>query len=641
MRTDALVLISLSVVFVTPDAQAPSNTADARVEAVVYTTLRPPNLDIYLFEKPGSPPRRLTDDPALDYNAALSPDGRWVVFTSERGGNVDLYALDLQRGGTPLRLTRHDALDDAASFSPDGRRLAFVSTRGGDADIFLMAFAPGEATAESQATNVTKSPGGDFNPVFSPDGQRLAFSRQAAMWGARQGNEPGADFGVNLFVMDVAGTNVRRISEPGSGLEIGPGSAVGLVSGSPAWSADGRTLYYHRVGKEGAEIRRIAVDGFEDTLIARSGLSPSLGPDGRIAFSRSQPRPGLDTFDTLLRTGAIVSVAADGGDLRQESDTARNYFAPAHDRRSARIVAHGPGPVEGLVTIGDGAAFAPPGAQRRAVLPDRSIHVRGIRGQFPALTLAGAVLSSPLHAAGGGRVVPLQISAIDGTGMRALFTPPSGVAWGAAVARGAGFLVVAVGPPFAPGEAQVDIWKLRIDGSDAVNLTADTRANNALPHISAAGQRIVFRSGGNGSGHVYVMDGAGKQRRRLTDAAAVETMPAVSPDGEWVVFPTNRAGGRKLWLQRVDGTGGRFLESDRLDIPDLALHPRFSPDGKWVVFTSNRAGFNDEWPLTWFPQPYGELFALPVAGGPAVRLTHDKWEDGPNDWGYLHLPGGQ
>jgi hypothetical protein len=27
-----------------------------------------------------------------------------------------------------------------------------------------------------------------------------------------------------------------------------------------------------------------------------------------------------------------------------------------------------------------------------------------------------------------------------------------------------------------------------------------------------------------------------------------------------------------------------------------------------------------------------------VAGGPAVRLTHDKWEDGPNDWGFVRLP---
>jgi TolB protein len=68
------------------------------------------------------------------------------------------------------------------------------------------------------------------------------------------------------------------------------------------------------------------------------------------------------------------------------------------------------------------------------------------------------------------------------------------------------------------------------------------------------------------------------------------------------------------------------------------MHPSFSPDGQWVVFTSDRGGFNDEWVLTPVPQAYGELWAVPVKGGPAVRLTHDKWENGPNDWGYVRLP---
>lgn len=61
--------------------------------------------------------------------------------------------------------------------------------------------------------------------------------------------------------------------------------------------------------------------------------------------------------------------------------------------------------------------------------------------------------------------------------------------------------------------------------------------------------------------------------------------------------------------------------------------------GRWVVFTSDRAHNNDEWPLmNWFPQPYGELWAVPVRGGAAIRLRHNKWEDGPSDWGYLRLP---
>jgi len=130
------------------------------------------------------------------------------------------------------------------------------------------------------------------------------------------------------------------------------------------------------------------------------------------------------------------------------------------------------------------------------------------------------------------------------------------------------------------------------------------------------------------------MGGDGEDPRRLTDTDARETMPAISPDGEWVVYVAREPHAAKLWLSRVDGSERRLLEAPRSNIPDRSMHPRFSPDGKWVVFTSNRGALNDEWPITPQPQPYGELWAVPTAGGQAVRLTSDKWEDGPSDWGY-------
>src|SRR5438045_2593446 len=52
-------------------------------ERLIYTTLRPANKELYLFE-PGAAAKAITNDPALDYDATFSPDGRWVVFCSER-----------------------------------------------------------------------------------------------------------------------------------------------------------------------------------------------------------------------------------------------------------------------------------------------------------------------------------------------------------------------------------------------------------------------------------------------------------------------------------------------------------------------------------------------------------------------------
>ena len=82
-----------------PGAAAPASpAAAAATERIVYSSLRPGNWDIFYFASGGAAPRRLTDHPGLDYDAALSPDGRWVVFTSERRGNPDLYALELEGG---------------------------------------------------------------------------------------------------------------------------------------------------------------------------------------------------------------------------------------------------------------------------------------------------------------------------------------------------------------------------------------------------------------------------------------------------------------------------------------------------------------------------------------------------------------
>ncbi len=621
------------------DAAESSRGPEPLIEAIVYTTTRPPNFDVFLFDDSGAAPRRLTHNDATDYNAVFSPDGRWIVFSSERTGNADLFALDLERSGAPVRLTSHAAMDDAAAFSPDGVQLAFVSTREGNADIFVMPFRPGHEEAESEAVNLTPRPGGDFNPAYSPDSRRIAYSRQEELWGGEyaDGRQERRNFVTHVYVMNADGSDVQRVSEPWTPFEA-VGEKFGRAAGSPAWALDGGALYYHAVGGDGPEIRRVALDGSGDTKVVGDGVAAAVAADGRIMFTRPQPREGMDEWDAVTRTGRIFSVTADGTDLRAESDDERSYFAPDIDRRSGRMVCYGPSPVEDLAVIdvpGGGWAFAPPGARQTVELPDRVIELVGIRGYFPGLTASGEVVSTLFYQGGPG---PLSVTLIDGKSPRTVLSREGEFVWGTSIARDAGWAVTAVGPPFAPGDASVDIWKVPLDGSDAVNLTADLPGNHALPHVSPDGRRIVFRSGGDGGGSIHMMNGEGGDLRKLGDSSAIETMPALSPDGEWVVFSTTRAKGKKLWIERVDGTEGRFLEPDRLDIPDLSMHARFSPDGKWVVFTSDRAGFNDEWTTGWLPQPYGELYAVPVAGGLAVRLTHNKWEDGPGDGGHVAIP---
>lgn len=229
-------------------------------------------------------------------------------------------------------------------------------------------------------------------------------------------------------------------------------------------------------------------------------------------------------------------------------------------------------------------------------------------------------------------------------------------AWATSTCRRDGRIAFNTGPDFAPVDAPVDVWTVRPDGTGLKNLTNDETSNDAFPVWSADCEHIVFRSGRDGNKEIYIMEDDGTDPRRLTRHPATETAPAISPDGEWVVFATGRdhttaedaedlvpisrqgrggGAGFRLWIQRLDGTEGRFLEPDLVGVPGRDMHPQFSPDGKRVLFISGRGGINGEFLLAMAPQAYGELWAIPVEGGRAVRLTHDKWEDGLARWGVV------
>src|SRR5690606_29823171 len=84
-------------------------------------------------EQPG-PPRALTHAGAEDRQPAYSPDGRLLVFSSNRTGNLDLWLLDLETG-EERQLTDDAAHDWDPAFTPDGASLVWSSNRGGHFEI--------------------------------------------------------------------------------------------------------------------------------------------------------------------------------------------------------------------------------------------------------------------------------------------------------------------------------------------------------------------------------------------------------------------------------------------------------------------------------------------------------------------------
>ncbi|RMG55004.1 MAG: hypothetical protein D6723_03625 [Acidobacteria bacterium] len=92
--------------------------------------------NLYTMSPDGSDIRPVTTAPSSDTDASWSPDGRWIVYSSDHGGLPvpNLFIIPAE-GGTPIRVTRDRTREDGApSWSPDGEWIAFESHRGQDED---------------------------------------------------------------------------------------------------------------------------------------------------------------------------------------------------------------------------------------------------------------------------------------------------------------------------------------------------------------------------------------------------------------------------------------------------------------------------------------------------------------------------
>ena len=216
--------------------------------------------EIYVMDNDGGNQRNLTNNPADDRDPSWSPDGKRIVFMSNRDGHAkhgwltsDIFVMD-NEGDNQRNLTNNDRFDVSPSWSPDGKRIAFV----GNGEIYVM-----DADGGNQQ-RLTENRNGDQDPVWSPDSKRIAFMSN------RAGN-------MEIYVIDADGRNQRNLTNNDRFDE------------DPSWSPDGKRIAFTswRNG-ENREIYVMDADGHNQRNLTNhpdADWHPVWSPDGkRIAF---------------------------------------------------------------------------------------------------------------------------------------------------------------------------------------------------------------------------------------------------------------------------------------------------------------------------------------------------------------------
>jgi tricorn protease len=159
--------------------------------------------DIWVAPLTGGDARRITSFQGQETDPHFSPDGQWLAFSAQYGGNTDVYIAPVA-GGEPRRLTWHPGGDIAQGWSPDGSRVVFSSGRD-NAPSGVKFWSVGTEGGFPQALPMPRA----FQGQYSPDGQRFAY-RMLGSWDEERRNYRG---GQNrpIWILDMDDLDLERV----------------------------------------------------------------------------------------------------------------------------------------------------------------------------------------------------------------------------------------------------------------------------------------------------------------------------------------------------------------------------------------------------------------------------------------------
>jgi len=265
----------------------------------------------------------LTTGNQLIESISVSPDRRWIYFTSDRAGNSDIWRV-ARTGGEPVQVTSDPADEFAPEQSPDAQWLVYYSLQSGTRDIWIRPTDPGEPIRLTTAAEE------EHQPHWAPDGKSLCYSQEsgrASQYSIRMIRRNGEGWSVPMILPDANGAPNRLLGCAGW-LPDGRHLVVqdperSMIALMPHSGGALRVLYRWDPGG-GPQPIWVRVEPRTGTIFFRDWQSIWL-----IEPSNPVPRQ-IVRFDDAIRRSTRIEMDADGervyfslGDPQSELNTAR------------------------------------------------------------------------------------------------------------------------------------------------------------------------------------------------------------------------------------------------------------------------------------------------------------------------------
>jgi tricorn protease len=461
--------------------------------------------DIWTADENGQNVQRLTVNKARDAYPRFSPDGKWIAFSSDRNGNLDVYIIP-SSGGTPKQLTHHSADDTVLGWTPDGAGVLFSSQRGED---FM-----GLLYVVSVSGGMPWRAGPDMGNAasYSPDGNRIAYNPKGQVYWRKYYR--GA-YATDVWIEDVSTKKFSQLTD-----------FDGLDSW-PMWSRDGNIYFVSdRDGGGLTNIWRESENGGKAEKITsfKSGdvRFPSISADGKtIVFEHDFGVWKLDTGSkkaTPIKLDIDAETEENDSEMRAFASEADDYDLAPNARRIALSI--------------HGEIFTVPVEEGDI----KQITDSPARDRLVNYSPDGKSLAYISDASGREE---LYVTATDGSGQPQKLTDIDALKFG--------YNWSPDSKDIAFVSSDNKLRKINVSSKQITEIDASRYGNLSTPEWSPDGKWLAYsKADASRTTDIYVISssGADKEAHKVTFDSYDERSPRFSPDG------------RKLFFVRTDSIGG-------------------------------------------------------------------------------------